>query len=54
MTSGARPCGADNSTATCDDGSSTSQRMHTVELLLLPNDPSHPQGKKRKLDDCED
>ncbi|KAG8220652.1 hypothetical protein J3R82DRAFT_2920 [Butyriboletus roseoflavus] len=49
--SGSRSRGTDDSIGVRDDdGPSLSRSM---KPLLLPNDPDHPQGKKRRVGDCE-
>ncbi|KAH0838845.1 hypothetical protein J3R83DRAFT_7257 [Lanmaoa asiatica] len=53
-TSRARPHGADNSIGTRNSRRLTSQNMRTGQSRPPATDPGHPQGKKRKLDDCED
>ncbi|KAG9310438.1 hypothetical protein JVU11DRAFT_9578 [Chiua virens] len=43
-----------NNTDTRDENMYTSHSTRTGRLFALPGDSRHPQGKKRKLDDCDD
>ncbi|KAI9461150.1 hypothetical protein HD554DRAFT_2316687 [Boletus coccyginus] len=49
-----RSRGTDNSIGARDHVPSSSRSTRRSQSLLTPTDPGHPQGKKRKLDDCED
>lgn len=53
-TSRAQSHGADSSIGARDDDLSMTRSKRTSQLLLRSTDPGNPQGKKRKLGDCED